>query len=368
MDRAIPLAILPPEAMTTRAGAGSRTVRGRTASLGRVLIDSHGRTIRDLRLSITDRCNLRCIYCMEPDVRFARADSLLTVPELLRAARACVRLGVEHIRVTGGEPTVHPELVSVIRGVASIEGVTEVAMTTNGCLATVDAMRAWKEAGLRRLTFSLDSVSESTFAAISRSASPGNSAAKVIAGIEGAIALGLGPVKVNAVVIRGVNEDEIPKLARLARSIGFEMRFIEFMPLDSGHHWDPSKLVSASEILTRVSEAGDLVPHGRDVASSTSETFTFRDAPDVRIGVIAPVTRSFCGACSRLRLTADGKIRPCLFSLDEFDLRDALRDPGSSERLIEDILLDAVWRKQKGHGISAPDFRQPDRPMSAIGG
>ncbi len=305
---------------------------------------------------------------MEPDVQFARRESLLSVAELLRVARQCVGLGVEHIRITGGEPTVHPDLLAIIAGVAAIDGVRDVAMTTNGCLASAEALRNWKAAGLRRLTFSLDSVSDATFARMTRSNSPANTAGEVIAAIGRAVELGLGPVKVNAVIIRGQNEDEVPKLARLARSIGFEMRFIEFMPLDSGHRWDPSLLVPASEIIDRASEAGELVAHGRDADSSTSETFVFRDAPEVRIGVIAPVTRPFCGACSRLRITADGKIRPCLFSLAEVDLRSALRDASTTDEHIEAILLDAVWSKQRGHGITAPDFRQPDRPMSAIGG
>ena len=373
MSRDLPLAQLASGPTAARPAVRRPEGRGeRPSDLPRHLVDSHGRVIRDLRLSITDRCNLRCVYCMEPDVRFAAREEILDASELERVVRTAVGLGVEHVRLTGGEPTVRGDLLEIIARVAAIDGVRDLALTTNGTRASAEAMRAWKNAGLRRLTVSLDAVDEATFARMTRGASEGVSAAAVIAAIEGAVALGLGPVKVNAVVIRGRNEAEVPRLARLARELGVEMRFIEFMPLDSGHHWDPSLLVPASEIVDLASEAGELVPLGRGAASSTSEGFAFRDAPHVRIGVIAPVTRPFCGACSRLRVTADGKVRPCLFSLDEFDLRDVLRDRGLDERArdaaLADVLLDATWRKQRGHGISAPDFRQPDRPMSAIGG
>lgn len=338
--------------------------RPRPRDAARRLIDSHGRTIRDLRLSITDRCNFRCVYCMEPDVRFADRHTLLSVDELLQLARACVRLGVRRIRLTGGEPTLHPELTRLIRGVAEIDGVEDVSMTTNGSLVSPDALAEWKDAGLRRLTFSLDAVTPEVVHAMTRSRT---SADAVIRAIAGAVAAGLGPVKVNAVVIRGRNHTEVPRLARLAREVGFEMRFIEYMPLDSGRKWDPSLLVSANEILERAAEAGPLSPLERDDPHSTCEAYSFSDG--TRIGVIAPVTRPFCGACSRLRITADGKVRPCLFSLHECDLMPMLRgDRAASGEAIEQAILDAVWAKQAGHGITAPGFRQPDRPMSAIGG
>jgi len=330
------------------------------------LIDSHGRTIRDLRLSITDRCNFRCVYCMEPDARFAPTDDLLTVPELTRAARACVQLGVDHIRITGGEPTVHPQLTGIVECLAGL-GIADLSMTTNGSLVTPSSLEAWKRAGLRRITFSLDAVRHETFERITRSrSSPG----RIRDSIESALAAGLGPVKVNAVIIRGHNEPEIPHLASLARALGFEMRFIEYMPLDEGRRWSPELLVPAPEILRLASQAGSLTPLGRGQPDSTSETYRFADDPPgapARIGVIAPVTRPFCGQCSRLRITADGRIRPCLFSHDEFDLRGPLRD-GAPDEVLRERLLDAVWSKQAGHGITAPGFRPPDRPMSAIGG
>ncbi|MCC6678522.1 MAG: GTP 3',8-cyclase MoaA [Phycisphaerales bacterium] len=332
----------------------------------RRLIDSHGRAIHDLRLSITDRCNFRCIYCMEPDARTAPSADLLTVPELTRAARACVQLGVDHIRLTGGEPTVHPHLTTIIESIAAL-GVADVSMTTNGSLITPRTLAEWTRAGLRRITFSLDAFRPETFEAITRSrSSPG----RVRDSIEIALAAGLAPIKVNAVIIRGWNELEVPGLAQLARQVGFEMRFIEYMPLDEARRWHPELLVPASEILDLASRAGPLVARGRPSPDSTSEIYQFADLPaDSRssIGVIAPVTRPFCGRCSRLRITADGKIRPCLFSHDETDIRDLLRS-GAADDLLRERLLDAVWAKQAGHGITDPGFRPPDRPMSAIGG
>lgn len=310
---------------------------------------------------------------MDPDVRFADPRGLLSVDEMVRVVRACMALGVRNVRLTGGEPTVHPKLVEIIRGVAGL-GVRDLAMTTNGSLCTRESMRAWKDAGLRRLTFSMDAWTPEVFTAMTRSHAGGSRGGveAVIAAIGLAIAEGFAPVKVNAVVIRGRNEREVPLLARLAREKGFEMRFIEYMPLDSGHHWDRSLLVSAEEIVRLAGEGAEIVPLERVDAHSTSETYVFADAPEGpgRIGIIAPVTRPFCGACSRLRITADGKIRPCLFSLQEHDLMRSLRDGAAvdQDRALEDVLLAAVWAKQKGHGISSAEFVQPDRPMSAIGG
>jgi cyclic pyranopterin phosphate synthase len=342
-----------------------------------MLIDSHGRTIRDLRLSITDRCNFRCVYCMDPGVRFAETGELMSVEEMERVVRACVGLGVHNVRLTGGEPTVHSRLTEIIEAVAAvrIDGrrVEDLSMTTNGSLCSRERMREWKQVGLQRLTFSLDSVSPHVFDAMTRHAAgaPGASVDAVIAAIRMAIEEGFAPVKVNAVVIRGRNESEVAKLAALAREIGFEMRFIEYMPLDSGRHWDPSLLVTADEILELIRAGGhQLTDTGREETSSTSETYVFAEEPTssaARIGIIAPVTRPFCGQCSRLRITADAKIRPCLFSLEETDLMGSLRG-GADDRAIEDALLAAVWAKQAGHGITKPGFQQPARPMSAIGG
>lgn len=354
-----------------RNGHAHVPASARPASLPRILVDSHGRAIRDLRLSLTDRCNFRCVYCMDPDVRFADPRSLMTVDEMTRVARACVALGVRHVRLTGGEPTVHPKLTQIIEAVAAL-GVDDLSMTTNGSLCTPELMREWKRAGLKRLTFSLDAVTPELFDAMTRDRER-SGAERVVQAIRDAIAEGLGPVKVNAVVMRGRNEQEVPKLAALARREGFEMRFIEYMPLDSGRHWDRGLLVAADEIVRLASQEATLTPLARTDPHSTSETYLFADDPrgdhsPARIGIIAPVTRPFCGQCSRLRITADAKIRPCLFSLEEFDLMSHLRPGPAGDHAIENALLAAVWAKQKGHGITSADFVQPARPMSAIGG
>ena len=329
----------------------------------RRMIDSYGRTIRDLRISITDRCNFRCVYCMEPDVRFAPRESLLSTSEIIRVARIAESLGVRKIRLTGGEPTLHPELTAIVAGIRAVTSV-EIAMITNASLLTRDALREWKAAGLARVTISIDSLRPDRFARLTRSTS---SPADVLAGVEAAIAEGLTPLKLNAVLIRGFNDDEAADLAELARLYSIEMRFIEYMPLDSGHTWDSSKWVSAAETRAAIEERFPLLACENDEVSSTARTFAFADGAPGRIGFIAPVSSPFCGACSRLRLTADGKVRPCLFSTTEWDLRSLMRSGATDEQLAH-FLIDATWTKQPGHGIASPEFRQPARPMSAIGG
>ncbi len=327
------------------------------------MIDSHGRTIRDLRISITDRCNFRCVYCMEPDVRFAPRESLLTVAEIVRVAAIAGSLGVRKIRLTGGEPTLHPDLTSIIAGIRRTTSV-EIAMITNASLLTRAALREWKVAGLDRITISIDSLRPDRFARLTRSTT---SPADVLAGVEAVIAEGLTPLKLNGVLIRGSNDDEAADMAALARRFGVEMRFIEYMPLDSGHAWDSSKWVSAAETRAGIEERYPLVACDDDDPSSTARTFAFADGAPGLVGFIAPISGPFCGACSRLRLTADGKVRPCLFSTTEWDLRAALR-AGSTDEKVAHFLIDATWTKQPGHGIASPGFRQPERPMSAIGG
>jgi cyclic pyranopterin phosphate synthase len=329
------------------------------------MIDSFGRTIRDLRLSITDRCNFRCVYCMEPDVRFMDPAHLLSVEEMARLVRVCASLGVEKVRLTGGEPTVHPDLTRIIREVSRAAGpAADVAMTTNGSIMDEASLADWRGAGLRRITVSIDTLDPASFAAITRArATP----QQVIEGLHAAARAGFAPIKANAVVVRGFNEDQVPALARLARDLDLDMRFIEFMPLDSAHAWDPSRLVPASEIVDRIGAVYPLRPADRDDPASTALVYRFADGAPGRIGVIAPVTRSFCGACSRLRITADGKVRPCLFSVQEWDIRPLLRN-GADDEALAHFLADATWTKQAGHGIATPGFVQPDRPMSAIGG
>ncbi|QYK49283.1 MAG: GTP 3',8-cyclase MoaA [Phycisphaeraceae bacterium] len=329
----------------------------------RRMTDSHGRTIRDLRLSITDRCNFRCLYCMDPDVRFAPRETLLTSDEIVRVARVAEPLGVRKIRLTGGEPTLHPDLTTIIAGIRAATNV-EIAMITNASHLSREALGEWKAAGLARVTISIDSLRADRFARLTRSTS---SPADVLAGVENVIAEGLKPLKLNAVLIRGFNDDEATDLADLARRYDVEMRFIEYMPLDSAHAWDSSKWVSAAETRSAIEGRFPLVAFESEDASSTARTFAFADGSPGRIGFIAPVSSPFCGACSRLRLTADGKLRPCLFSTTEWDLRSLMR-AGATDEHLADFLIDATWTKQQGHGIASPEFRQPERPMSAIGG
>lgn len=327
------------------------------------LVDSLGRIIRDLRLSVTDRCNFRCVYCMDPDVRFMDHRDQLTDDELVRVTRICVGLGVRRIRLTGGEPTLHPTLTGLIRSLASL-GLDDLAMTTNASLLDESHLRQWHEAGLRRITVSIDSLRDDRFAAITRSKT---SPADVIAAIEAAHRVGLRPVKVNVVVIRGFNDDEIEAFAKLARDCAADVRLIEFMPLDSGRRWEMDRVVPAGEMLDRISARYPLTARGREHTNSPATSWVFADGAPGRVGVIATVTRPFCGACSRLRVTADGKVRPCLFSTREWDLRHLLRT-GASDEQIARFLADVTWTKQAGHAIDSPDYAQPARPMSSIGG
>ena len=337
---------------------------------GNRMLDSHGRTIRDLRISITDRCNFRCVYCMEPDVRFAPREEILTQGEIVGLARIAESLGVRKVRLTGGEPTLRQDLRAIIGGIRSQTSV-ELAMITNGSLLNREVLREWKLAGLDRVTISIDSLRPDRFARLTRSATPPD---VVLEGIEACLAEGLTPLKVNAVLIRGFNDDEAADLAGVARRFGVEFRFIEYMPLDSAHAWDASRMVPAAETRAAVHERFPLVACDDDEPSSTARTYRFADGAPGRIGFIAPVTSPFCGACSRLRLTADGKVRPCLFSTREWDLRPILREGagGESSASIDErlaaFLIDATWTKQAGHGIASPAFEQPSRPMSAIGG
>jgi len=328
-----------------------------------VLRDAHGRVIRDLRLSVTDRCNYRCVYCMDPDHRYMPKRELLHADEYLAIARVARSLGVRKIRITGGEPTLYPDLERLLTGIAAL-GYDDTAMTTNGSLVTHDAARRWRAAGLDRLTLSLDSLRPDRVRSITRQAASPDT---VVRAIEMAKAADLGPIKVNAVVMRGINDDEIADFADFARAHDVDVRLIEFMPLDSGRTWGRSRVVSATEMLTAIRARHELVDLDRDDVHGTSLNFGFADGRPGRIGIIASVTRAFCGACSRLRVTADGKVRPCLFSHAEWDLRPVLRGR-ADDAAIADFLRDAVWTKQAGHGIDAPSFAPPARGMSAIGG
>ncbi len=335
---------------------------GKARGPGR-LIDSHGRTIRDLRLSVTDRCNYRCVYCMDPDFRYMPKRELLSLEEYLTIARVVASLGIRKLRITGGEPTLYQRLDELIAGVGAM-GFDDIAMTTNGSLLDRMPLERWRRDGLDRLTLSLDSMRAQRVAEITRTAATPQT---VIDAIGLGKAAGFHPIKVNVVVMRGVNDDELADFADFAREHAVDIRLIEFMPLDSSKAWSRETVVTADEMLAAIGRRYELVPvQSRDPAS-TSLNFRFADGAPGRIGIIASVSRPFCGACSRLRITADGKVRPCLFSHEEWDVRALLRD-GAADQEIRDFLVDSMWTKQAGHGIGSADFTAPARTMSAIGG
>jgi cyclic pyranopterin phosphate synthase len=328
---------------------------------GGVLRDAHGRVIRDLRLSVTDRCNYRCTYCMDPDHRYLPKRALLDVEQYLAIVRVCRRLGVRKVRVTGGEPTLYPDLDALLAGLGRLD-LEDIAMTTNGSLLTTDTARRWRDHGLERLTFSLDSLRPERVQAITRAKA---TAATVERAIESVRAAGFETIKVNAVVMRGINDDELTDFADFARAHDIDFRLIEWMPLDSGRTWTRDVVVTADEMIDTIGARHPLVPLERVDAHATALRFGFADGAPGRIGIIASVTRAFCGACSRLRVTADGQVRPCLFSHDEWDLKPVL---GDGDDAIARFLADAMWTKQAGHGIDEEAFRPPERGMSAIGG
>jgi cyclic pyranopterin phosphate synthase len=328
------------------------------------LVDAHGRRVRELRVSVTDRCNFRCVYCMEPDARFLAGDRLLTPHEIERVARECVGLGVRKIRITGGEPTVREDLDEIIERLGAV-GCVDLAMTSNGSLLTRERLRRWKRAGLGRLTLSIDAADAASFRRITRS--DAGDVSGVVGAVEAAMAEGYEGTKLNAVLIRGVNEDQAAPLAGLARRLGVEVRFIEFMPLDGGMVWSRGSLVPAAEVHAAIDRVYPLVSVGREHRSSTAELYGFADGAPGRVGLIAPVTRPFCGACARLRIGADGAVRACLFGAPTGQLRDGLRS-GADGAAIRREILEAVWRKQAGHGIGTSTFHRPDVAMNAIGG
>ncbi len=323
------------------------------------LVDAFGRVVRDLRVSVTDRCNFRCLYCMPEDGLpwIDRAD-LLDRDELIRALRVAVGLGVRTVRITGGEPTLRRDLVDVVAAVAEL-GV-ELSITTNGFL--MDRLAGpLKAAGLGRANVSLDSLRRDRFQRITRR----DAMDRVLRGIDACLAAGLHPVKINAVVVRGFNDDELEPMAAWARDLGVELRFIEFMPLDAPGEWTREQVVPAGEILARLDAAFGLqAPDPR--GSAPAERYRYRDGRGA-VGVIASVTRAFCAQCDRIRLTADGQVRTCLFATTEHDLRAVLRS-GAGDDAVARAYLDAVARKQWGHNINGPDFVQPARGMSQIGG
>ncbi|GAA5067335.1 cyclic pyranopterin phosphate synthase [Thermocatellispora tengchongensis] len=329
-----------------------------------MLVDSFGRVATDLRVSLTDRCNLRCTYCMPPEgLEWLPKPELLTADEIVRLVRIGVeRLGITEVRYTGGEPLLRRELVEIVRRTTELRPRPQVSLTTNGIgLARLAGPLA--EAGLDRVNVSLDTLDREVFVKLAhRDRLP-----DVLAGLAGAAGAGLLPVKVNSVLMRGINEHEAAPLLRYCLEHGYEQRFIEQMPLDAQHGWRRENMVTADEILAMLSAEFELTPDDpRERGSAPAEMFLVNGGP-ARVGVIGSVTRPFCGACDRVRLTADGQIRNCLFATEESDLRAALRSGASDDELAERWRA-AVSRKRAGHGIDDPSFLQPARPMSAIGG
>jgi GTP 3',8-cyclase len=325
------------------------------------LHDKFGRQITDLRISVTDRCNFRCVYCRSADPENYHPDGkILSWAELERLAKVFLGLGIHKIRVTGGEPLVRDGVEDFIARLHSL-GVVDLSMTTNGRLLA-DRCERLIRSGLRRINISLDSLDPVKFERITRTRSYGS----VMAGIDAAQKSSLAPAKVNAVLVRGLNDDEVEAFAAFARERGIIMRFIEFMPLDADRHWTRNLVVPAAEIHRRIDARWKLepVPHER---SETARKYRFADGAPGEIGLIAPVTQPFCGFCSRVRLTADGKLRTCLFSKEDHDLRGLLRD-GASDADLAFFIRSVVLEKEKGHRINEPDFAQPSRTMVFIGG
>jgi GTP 3',8-cyclase len=325
------------------------------------LHDKFGRQITDLRISVTDRCNFRCVYCRSADPENYRdRDELLSWPELDRLARIFVTLGIRKIRITGGEPLVREGVEDHIARLHAL-GVEDLSMTTNGHLLAERCDRLL-QAGLRRINISLDSLDPAKFQQITRT----RSFDIVMRGIDAAQNSRLAPAKINAVLVRGINDDEVEAFAGFARERGLIMRFIEFMPLDADRHWSRDQVVSAAEIYRRIHALWPLeeIPHE---LSETARRYKFADGTPGEIGLIAPVTQPFCGHCSRVRLTADGKLRTCLFSKDDHDLRALLRGNITDDDIVTYIRA-VVDEKEAGHRINTPDFVQPSRTMVFIGG
>ncbi len=324
------------------------------------LVDQYGRVHSDLRISITDRCNLRCIYCMEEDMTFQPREQLLSFEELERIARIAHELGVTAIRLTGGEPLVRRGVVDLIARLSAI-GFADIAMTTNATrLAPLAA--PLKAAGLTRVNISCDSLRADRFAAIRRR----GDLATVLDAMEAAEAAGLAPLKVNVVLLRGINDDEILDFARFARATGRIVRFIEFMPLDAPGEWNRGRIVPGREVYDVLNASWPLEAVDEPGRVAPAERFRFADGIG-EIGLISTVTEPFCGTCNRLRLTPDGSIRNCLFGDDEHALRDLVRS-GCDDAEVELVLRRAVWAKYPGHAINEPGFLRPHRSMSMIGG
>jgi GTP 3',8-cyclase len=326
------------------------------------LVDGHGRAIGDVRISVTDRCNFRCQYCMPAEgLPWLERSALLTYEEIERLVRLLASMGVHDVRLTGGEPLVRRELWTLIEQLSAIPEVEDLSLTTNGYLLTrqVDRLVA---AGLKRINVSLDSLAPDRFFQLTRR----DSLAQVLEGLEAAQAHSeLRPIKVKVVALKDFTEDEVLRFAEFARSKPYEVRFIEFMPLDADRAWTRDKVLPNAEIVRMIDEVYPLEPVGRE-RHGTARRYRFRDGTG-EMGFISPVTEPFCGDCNRIRLTAEGELRTCLFSMTETDLRGPLR-AGATDAELEELIRDAVWRKELKHHVNDPGFVQPPRTMSQIGG
>ena len=328
----------------------------------RPLVDGHGRAIGDVRISVTDRCNFRCQYCMPADgLPWLERSALLSYEEIERLVRLLASMGVHDVRLTGGEPLVRRELWRLVERLSAIDGVQDLSLTTNGYLLTrqVEQLVA---AGLKRINVSLDALAPDRFFQLTRR----DSLAQVLEGLEAAQRHPeLRPIKVNVVALKDFTEDEVLRFAEFARQNPYEVRFIEFMPLDADRAWTRDKVLPNAEIVAMIDAVYPLEPVGRE-RHGTARRYRFADGGG-EMGFISPVTEPFCGDCNRIRLTAEGELRTCLFSMTETDLRGPLR-AGATDAEIEELIRDAVWRKELKHHVNDPGFVQPPRTMSQIGG
>jgi cyclic pyranopterin phosphate synthase len=326
-------------------------------------MDGHGRRIDDLRVSVTDRCNFRCQYCMPAEgLAWLDRDDVLRFEEIARIVRVLAEMGIDSVRLTGGEPLVRRDFPALCAMLAATPGLKDLSVTTNGFLLDRDAA-ALVKAGIKRFNVSIDSLQRDRFFQMTRR----DALPRVLSGLDTlARQPGVGRIKINAVALRDFTEDELLPFARFAREHPYEVRFIEFMPLDADQNWTPESVLSGEEIRALVGAHFPLVEEERE-PSATARTYRFADGAPGRLGFIDPVSHPFCSDCNRIRLTADGKLRTCLFSLGETDLRSVVRG-GASDDELEAVVRDAVWRKELKHRVNEPGFQQPARTMSAIGG
>ena len=330
------------------------------------LIDTYGRVHRDLRVSLTDRCNLRCNYCLPEEFSdWLPNEKLLTTDELIRVIQVAVNCGITEVRLTGGEPLLRPDIVEIVSQISKLENAPQLSLTTNG-IKLASLAQPLKDAGLSRINVSLDTLRPERFNELTHR----DRFDDVQKGLKAAKDSGLAPIKINSVLMPGINDDEATELLQWALDEGFHLRFIEQMPLDAGGIWNRAQMVTADDIFNKLEKSFSLTPVGAR-GSAPAEDFLVNGGP-AKVGIIASVTRPFCGDCDRLRLTSDGQIRSCLFARSETDLRSILRDKNISsdelDKKIAKLFGQTVADKLPGHGINNPDFIQPSRPMSAIGG